>query len=155
MFERPLTTLAILAVFSAVLFGAATLPVAYTEYWVDDVSASIRSERKNFWSRPSSALEESELRIWMENHDRSVDYRWTFLFSKSENVLGHTLDRGCGAAPPIYALRGDMMSHYVRIAGDEELTKFTDTRIDGSRIQQEAVVSRASEVALRAIGQAD
>jgi hypothetical protein len=52
MLERPLATLVILAVFSAVLFGVATLPVAYTEYWMDDVSASIRSERKGFWSKP-------------------------------------------------------------------------------------------------------
>ena len=86
----------------------------------------------------------------MEDHDRNIDYRWTFLLSKSENVLGHTLDRGCGTAPPIYALRGDLANYYVRNAGDKELTEFVDTMIGGSRIEQEAAVAKACEVALNA-----
>ncbi len=150
MFERPLTTLAALVVFAIALFVVSITPYGNTKSWIDAVSGSTKIEKQSVWREPSVSLKQSALRMWMENHGRNAEYRWTFLSSTSESVFGNTLEHGCGNAPPIHELRA-ALAIYVANASDKELTEFVDAMEGDSKSRQEAAVAKACEDALRAL----
>ena len=126
-----------------IVFGAASVMVeARNELsWMDPVTASMKFESRWFGLTTRRVVVPSPIEEWVLRHGGEVEpRRWQFLHDRGRNAWGKGRSWGCGTAPPIYDLKGELGREFIKASSDQQIRDLLALMRDGDEIEQKKVV---------------